>query len=606
MVERIGKISLKFQLLILITLSALIIIILQVIYLSWFQSINKSNHSVMLKDTIKQLELKAVTFSDDITNIANLISFNDVAFKFINAQDIGDQLILSRNMELMIESTILANESIQDIIVTDLNLIHIGVNKQENFFVINKIKAMIDSGEIQFNRAAHYVLKDQASEQPIYVCIAKSYASHKTERQFITIVIYNVDTFINTVSSFQPDDYSLFVIMDSKSNIVASNHRSTETSQSDLIAALIREQAAKPASNSVETDAQHKSLLYHTSIQNLNWDIVGFTPDSGINKDLSPLKQFAISMGGIVIFVLFACGFFINKSITSPIINIARFMNSVGQNYSTRRMEITHANEISLLAKVLNKMLDSIDEMNQKVIASQEQLFKAQLAKKQAQFSAFQSQINPHFLYNTLDCIRSIAAAKEVPEIFEMTTSMSKIFRYSIKSKDYVKVSEELGCIRDYFTIIQIRHQNRFTITYEVDSAVQDCLIPKMILQPIVENAVFHGLEQKRGRGELTLRGYVTDDPLIVFEIEDDGKGMSPEILQRLREHIHSGEANAADGTLDKKSLGLVNIDRRVKLLYGTNYGLSIESEPQAGTKVIIKLPERLKPMFPEQTAMNN
>jgi two-component system sensor histidine kinase YesM len=576
--KRIEKIKLKSQLFILICISIIIIILLQVIFLSWFELINTRNYSQFLKDTSKQLEIRAITFSTDINNIANTISFNDITYQFVNSQDIDDRLKLRNNMQVMMESIMLSNKSINDIIITDLDVINIGVYRRESFWVINEVKRLYKHGSIQIDQPTHYLFDGHESGRPFYVCITKSFRSQETNSDFISIVIYNADDFKNIVSNIQPNDNSLFIIMDAKNNIVASN------------------QTVRAASFIEEFNSDEKSQVYQRIVNNLNWRVIGITPDIEIAKDLSALKQFGVLMGFIVIVVLLGFGLIINKSITSPITKMAHFMNSIGPNYSTRRLLIHNANEISLLARVMNKMLDNIDQMTNEVVASQEKLHKAELAKEHAQFSAFQSQVNPHFLYNTLDCIRSIALAREVPEIFEITTSMAKIFRYSIKENNYVLVGDEIGCIQDYFKIIQIRQANRFTIVYEVDESIMNCVIPKMILQPIVENAVFHGLEQKKGPGSIIIRGYATLDSAIVFEIKDDGKGMSTEVIQMLKNNIAAWDMlEDTPVVLGKKSLGIINIDRRIKLLYGLLYGLSICSNKQEGTKVVIKLPVERK-----------
>ncbi|NHN32884.1 cache domain-containing sensor histidine kinase [Paenibacillus agricola] len=587
MLKRIEQIKLKSQLLILICISIGIVVLLQVIFLSWFASINTKNYSQFLKDTSKQLEIKAVTFSTDIKNIANIISFNDITYQFVNTQNIEDRLKLRNNMQVMIESIMLSNKSINDIIITDLGMINIGVYRRESFWALNEINRLYKNGAIQIDGPTHYLLDGHESGRPFYVCITKSFRSQETNSDFITIIIYNADDFVNIVSSIKPNDNSLFLIMDAKNHIVAANQMGIDVGW--INTALVK---ARETSLMEEWKGDGTSLVHQSFVDNLNWRVIGITPDVEIAKDLSALKQFGILMGVIVIVLLLGFGLIINKSITAPITKMAHFMNSLGPNYSTRRLVIHNANEISLLARVMNKMLDNIDQMTTEAVASQEKLHKAELAKKHAQFSAFQSQVNPHFLYNTLDCIRSIALAREVPEIFEITTAMAKIFRYSIKENNYVGVGDEIGCIQDYFKIIQIRQSNRFTMVCEIEETILNCIIPKMILQPIVENAVFHGLEQKKGPGTISISGYAVDNRTILFEIKDDGKGMSTEVVQLLKDNITAWDMlEDTPMVLEKKSIGIINIDRRIKLLYGIHYGLSINSSKQEGTNVVITLP---------------
>ncbi|MBW7454003.1 sensor histidine kinase [Paenibacillus sepulcri] len=587
-----SKIKLKSQLLILICISIGIIIMLQAISLSWFDSINRRNYSEFLKEASNQLVTKAVTFTTDINNIANITSYNNITNQFINTQRIDELLKFSNDMQLMIESIMLSNRSISGIIISDLDMINIGANRSEDFRVLNEIKRRFNNGTIQLEQPTHYLLNDRENGRAFYVCITKSFISEVTNDKFITVVIYNADSFISTVSSLQPDYNSLFIIADAEDNIVASNHKQLKQKDMELIRAALADK--KTASLDGGFNGSKNSLVYQRSVSNLNWRVIGIIPNVEIDKDLFALKQFALLMGVVIVIVLTGFGLAINKSIATPIIKMARFMNSIGHRYSSQRLTIHTANEISLLARALNKMLDNIDTMTGAVVTSQEKLYKAELAKKNAQFSAFQSQVNPHFLYNTLDCIRGIALTREVPEIIEITTAMAKIFRYSIKENNDVRVGDEIGCIKEYFKIIQIRQRNRFTIIYEVDEAIMDCIIPKMILQPIVENAVFHGLEQKKGAGTLIIRGHADGSGTIRFTIEDDGKGMSAEVLEQIRSSFFEKDMlDELPAAMKKKSIGIINIDRRIKLLYGTRYGLSINSIQLVGTKVVIELPAK-------------
>ncbi|MEX1031543.1 MAG: histidine kinase [Paenibacillaceae bacterium] len=587
--KAIGNIRIKSQLLILISISISVIVLLQIIFLNWFSLINRSNTSEFLKDTTNQLELRAISFSNEVNRIAINSSFNNVTYQFIETEDIGERLRLSKNIQVMIEAIKLSNKSISEVIIADHDLISIGANKIESFWVLKQIKELYKAGDIQIDQPTHLLLDGHESGKPFYVCVTKSYNSSIGNKEFITVVIYNVDTFIDTVSNIQPNNRSVFIILDAKDNIVATNSKELEPSYMERINAI----GVNGHEGSINEGLKDKDklILYQRSVSSLNWRVIGLTPDIEIDNDLTSLKQFSVLMVSVVIVVLLGFGLIINKSITAPITRMARFMNSIGKNYSTRRLDIQNANELSLLARVLNKMLDNIDDMTNKVVSSQEMLHKAELAKKHAQFSALQSQVNPHFLYNTLDCIRSIALARGVTEIFQITTSMAKIFRYSIKENNEVEVCVEIECIQDYFKIIQIRQRDRFTIIYEVEKALMDCMIPKMILQPVVENAVFHGLEQKKGNGTLIICGYAISNNTIFFSIKDDGKGMTPDVVSQLRANFAAWDPLEDPFIyVERKSIGLINIDRRIKLLYGAKYGLSVNSS-QDGTEIVIKLP---------------
>jgi two-component system sensor histidine kinase YesM len=215
-----------------------------------------------------------------------------------------------------------------------------------------------------------------------------------------------------------------------------------------------------------------------------------------------------------------------------------------------------------------------------------------ELAKKQAELASLQSQINPHFLYNTLECVRSIGLANRVMEIVEIATSMAKIFRYSIKEDHFVQIKNEIDCIQDYLRIMSIRFMDKFSEQISIDESVLKMKIPRMILQPIVENAIYHGLERKSGKGTLTIKGWVTDEHVVRFEISDNGKGIHADELHKLRHRLKAADINQSFPS--GKGLGLINIHRRIKLAFGEQYGIEIISSENEGTQVSLQIPVSL------------
>jgi len=236
-------------------------------------------------------------------------------------------------------------------------------------------------------------------------------------------------------------------------------------------------------------------------------------------------------------------------------------------------------------------MIDKMEEMTSHVVTTQARLYEAELSKKQAEFSALQSQINPHFLYNTLNCISSIGLEYGSKEIAQMTSSMSKIFRYSIEKSELVLISEEVQCIKAYLNIISIRYENKFSLEVKVDDQLLGMKTPKMILQPIVENSVYHGLESMDAGGRLCVSGRIDENGDICFQVTDTGKGIDQEELERIKAKLHMEYSERAKTSLEGKNIGLSNINNRIKLLFGEGYGVEIESQLGRGTTVMVKIP---------------
>lgn len=248
------------------------------------------------------------------------------------------------------------------------------------------------------------------------------------------------------------------------------------------------------------------------------------------------------------------------------------------------RIDLSGYAEISMVATKFNQMMDQIDELTEDLIESNSQLYESEISKQRAEMAFLNSQINPHFLYNTLECIQGIAANKGVHEIKDMTAALSQIFRYSIKGGEEVSVREEFGIVERYLLIQKIRFEDRFDVIYEVDEQLLDYKIKKMLLQPIVENAVFHGLELMMERGLLHIQLCILEEKKLLMKIVDNGMGIKEERLLHIRKELDDVEKR-------EEAIGLINVHKRIVLAYGKGYGLQIESEENKGTVVTLLLP---------------
>ncbi len=204
---------------------------------------------------------------------------------------------------------------------------------------------------------------------------------------------------------------------------------------------------------------------------------------------------------------------------------------------------------------------------------------------RRAEFELLQAQINPHFLYNTLDAIVWSAESKDEEQVIRMTRSLSDFFRASLsKGRDYISIKDEILHVRSYLEIQQIRYQDILSYEISIDDRYLDAMIPKMTLQPVVENAIYHGIKNKRGGGRITISAQ-DDEKGFVIRIEDNGKGMSPERLEKVRDGLIN-KAPAENGIY-----GLYNVNERIQLHFGKEYGLTIQSEYDKGTVVSVLLP---------------
>lgn len=272
--------------------------------------------------------------------------------------------------------------------------------------------------------------------------------------------------------------------------------------------------------------------------------------------------------------------------IFKPYLRLERTMRLFLEGYTTADLtDLCQAAPTPMVYQMLEHVM--------KIMDSSELL---KLNKRQAQYMALQNQINPHFLYNTLESIRSEALIAGLTSVADMTEALATFFRYTIsKVENLVSVEEELENCRTYFRIQQYRFGSRLSMSIECDpedkEEIYGCRLPKLTMQPILENSIIHGTECKIGTGHLTIHLERSGKRLLI-RISDDGVGMDEEALSRMNERLgKSGQAFASQGTETRGGIALVNVNNRIHLLFGEEYGLHVFSMPGVGTDVEINLP---------------
>lgn len=284
-----------------------------------------------------------------------------------------------------------------------------------------------------------------------------------------------------------------------------------------------------------------------------------------------------ITFGGILVLILILY-YKIPLSITRPIRRLSEVTDQVARGDFTVRYDVRSSAEVSMLSDSLNMMIDKINDLLEQVTREQTRL-------RKAEFELLQSQINPHFLYNTLDAIVWLAEAGEQKKVVSMVGSLSDFFRTSLnQGKDIISIREELQHVRSYLEIQQVRYQDILQYEICVPGELYGYTIPKITIQPLVENALYHGIKNKRGPGRIVVSGRSEKDHF-VLQIEDNGIGISEERLRQVRDGMQNKVPTESD------IYGLYNVNERIRLNFGENYGLAIDSTYGEGTVVRVVLP---------------
>jgi len=283
----------------------------------------------------------------------------------------------------------------------------------------------------------------------------------------------------------------------------------------------------------------------------------------------------------VIAIVLFVLSILIPLSITRPINELSKVMDRVAKGDLSVRANFNKGPEMTALSDSLNTMIDKINELLQQVTDEQTCL-------RKAEFEVLQAQINPHFLYNTLDAIVWLAEAGEQKKVVTMVGDLSNFFRTSLNhGRDIVTIQDELQHINSYLKIQKVRYQDILEYDIQVPKDLNDYLIPKITLQPLVENALYHGIKNKRGRGKIIVTGR-RDGEILVLSVSDNGIGMTPEVLERLKEELRL----ETEG--ERTIYGMYNVNERIRLNFGDQYGLHIASTYGEGSQIEVVLPCRL------------
>lgn len=296
-----------------------------------------------------------------------------------------------------------------------------------------------------------------------------------------------------------------------------------------------------------------------------------------------------------IVYILFTCviislvlvvivSFKFSRTLTNPIFKLKRLMKQAESGDLTVRFNFQHNDEIGELGQSFNHMIARIDQLIQMVYVEQEN-------KRTAEMKSLQEQIKPHFLYNTLDTISWMARDYDAEDIVRLVDALTNMFRIGLShGKDIITVKEEITHVSNYLYIQKIRYKDKLNYVIHVDESLYAVEVPKLILQPLVENAIYHGVKAKRGGGTITITG-VPEGENLVFTVQDDGAGMLQEKVEELNRRM--SERSVLD---EKKSFGLFYIRERIQLCYGKGYGVHVESTLGEGTRVTITLPLYQKP----------
>ncbi|MDQ8733208.1 sensor histidine kinase [Paenibacillus sp. LHD-38] len=334
------------------------------------------------------------------------------------------------------------------------------------------------------------------------------------------------------------------------------------------------------------SDEAGQRKMYTVQDSEFGWKIVGV---SYADELIGNRREMKLSFAALCVFSLFAAillSVLLSRNLSKPIHQLQEHMKEVEKGNFNIQVPVDRTKEIGRLARTFNLMVFQIRELMGQVVKEQE-------FKRKSELNALQAQINPHFLYNTLDSIIWMAEEKKSEEVVLMTSALARLFRASLsKGKELVSLRTEIEHIANYLTIQKMRYRDKLDFQIEVDPAILSYVTLKVTLQPLVENAIYHGIKNKYGTGTIRITGERYGEK-ILLHVADNGVGIDAETLERLLAPVRSG------GFREGKGVGMTNVHERLRLYFGHDYGLTVESEPDAGTTVTVAIPL----LLPEEAA---
>lgn len=465
------------------------------------------------------------------------------------------------------------NDTVINITLTDDSILGVGLYDNEGTILIGNGSTSLDRSIVtelvstKYSGLQHKEGKNK-NQYTIYYPIYDLKSKQFFSRIGICVVAFSVDPLDKILEEGRVTERSEIYLLDQASNIVsyAGPDNSIRKNYVDQY------QGDRP-----------KHAITRFDIPRSGWTLISSIPLHEMKSDGTSVIKYIIPFYLCVLMALVVMTVLYYRSYILPVKRLDHFAKVCNEN-TEARIEVRVQDEIGTLASSLNKMLDERDAMHFAVRNSLKEVYDANLEKKQFEILAYKNQINPHFLYNTLDCIKSMAIYRDCDDIAEVTVALSKILRFAVKGSDYVTIKEEADYILEYAKIIDCRFFGRICVSIDVEDGIADAKIAKLILQPIVENAVLHGLEPKIGGGEVKITMEEMDESWLEIIVADNGVGIGEEQLARIKEEMKDGAGHS-------QGIGITNIYQRLRLFYGEAMTFDLSSEEGKGTTVLISIP---------------
>ncbi len=553
-----------------ITLLAMIFI--GIAFFSTFSDNAEKNAASSMQQIMNQATINLENYLHSMIGISDLIQSKISVAPLGNLEEINDVLSLT----LEIRKDIVAVSIYTD----NGNLLLTSPKYQyDNTYLVTQQEWFLKSIEdpLDYLFQPPHVQRLFEDKRPWVISLSHGITSDVSSipQQFITKVDMNFSVIEQLCSEVVLGQRGYIYIVDSSGNIIY--HPQQQLIYTGLKQEDIEEALKKEPGSYLDTYQGEKRITTIMNIEHANWTMVGvsFLDEIVQNKrNLNALIIITLLFG--IIFIIIA-SIFISSKISQPIKRLEHQMNKVERgDFNIDNLEVKGEDEVKQLTKAFNLMIIRIKQLMNQIVTEQE-------SKRKSEIKALQAQINPHFLYNTLDSIIWMNENKKYDGVSEMTAALAKLFRISLsKGSETISICDEIEHARSYLIIQKIRYKKKFDFTIDLPNNLCKYKTVKLILQPIIENAIYHGINKIQEHGVISIK-VVKKETFVLFVITDNGYGISQDNLKKVM--------NQESTSRHSSGVGIKNVNERLKLSYGNDYGIEINSEFEVGTTIFIKIP---------------
>lgn len=415
----------------------------------------------------------------------------------------------------------------------------------------------------------HEFLKDNTEQT---ISLSRRISSY-IDGSFLGVILIdlNLNKIAEIFESFYANGEGTLCILNDQGQIVYPMNYDKITPQ------LLEKLNISEKDNFIARIEQEEFQVVTATFEKADWKVLSLTSTGQLKESMYDTLGIVIAAIVLVMVILGVALSRILTGVVNPILRLKGHIDLADEGHLSERAKVLNHNETGALSKSFNKMLDRIENLMGEVVNEQEE-------KRKYELQALQAQINPHFLYNTLDSIIWMAEAKN-PDVVPMTEALAKLFRISLnKGNEFIRIEDEMEHVRNYLVIQSMRYTDKFTYHIEINDEVRYCKTIKLIVQPIVENSIYHGIKKKRGKGRIDILACRKDEKLCI-RVRDDGNGMNEETCQAILTKDSKFENSSGSG------IGVKNVNERIQLYFGKEYGLRYTSVLGEGTTAELILP---------------